>query len=364
MISMARPFLADPDFIKKAEEGRSDEINTCIACNQACLDHVFERKIASCLVNPQACHETELVYSPVKNKKKIAVVGAGPAGMSFSCVAAERGHEVTMFDGANEIGGQFNIAKQIPGKEEFHETLRYFSKRIQKANVNVKLNTTVDVNDLKDFDAIVLSTGIQPRTPKIDGVDHAKVMSYLDVLKHKKDVAGKVAIIGAGGIGIDIAHYLTSKSPFSNSIPEYLKTYDILDSKKALEIIKPKKRSVTVFQRSKEKIGKKLGKTTGWAHIQTLKSNGVHLVSGANYLKIDDDGLHYEIFPNKGNESKKMLIKVDNVIVAAGQEPKLEFKERLSLAGLEIFVIGGAKNTKDLDAKTAISDGAELAAII
>ena len=366
MISMARPFLADPDFIKKAEEDRADEINTCIACNQACLDHVFERKIASCLVNPQACHETELVYSPVKNKKKIAVVGAGPAGMSFSCVAAERGHEVTMFDGANEIGGQFNIAKQIPGKEEFHETLRYFSKRIQKANVNVKLNTTVDVNDLKDFDAIVLSTGIQPRTPKIDGVDHAKVMSYLDVLKHKKEVAGKVAIIGAGGIGFDVAEYITHEGKSSSlDVADFLKEWGIDgmgEARGGIEGVKsnpPKSpREVFLMQRKDSRVGAKLGKTTGWIHRATLKNKQVTMINGVQYDRIDDQGLHYT------RKEKQHVLEVDNIILCAGQLSKNKLKKPLEEIGKEVHLIGGAFLASELDAKRAIKEGAELAASI
>ena len=366
MISMARPFLADPDFIKKAEEGRSDEINTCIACNQACLDHVFERKIASCLVNPQACHETELVYSPVKNKKKIAVVGAGPAGMSFSCVAAERGHEVTMFDGANEIGGQFNIAKQIPGKEEFHETLRYFSKRIQKADVNVKLNTTVDVNDLKDFDAIVLSTGIQPRTPKIDGVNHTKVMSYLDVLKHKKEVAGKVAIIGAGGIGFDVAEYITHEGKSSSlDVADFLKEWGIDgmgEARGGIEGVKsnpPKSpREVFLMQRKDSRVGAKLGKTTGWIHRATLKNKQVTMINGVQYDRIDDQGLHYT------RKEKQHVLEVDNIILCAGQLSKNKLKKPLEEIGKEVHLIGGAFLASELDAKRAIKEGAELAASI
>ena len=366
MISMARPFLADPDFIKKAEEDRADEINTCIACNQACLDHVFERKIASCLVNPQACHETELVYTPVKNKKKIAVVGAGPAGMSFSCVAAERGHEVTMFDGASEIGGQFNIAKQIPGKEEFHETLRYFTKRIQKASVNVKLNTTVDVNDLKDFDAIVLSTGIQPRTPKINGVDHAKVLSYLDVLKHKKDVAGKVAIIGAGGIGFDVAEYITHEGKSSSlDVAAFLKEWGIDgmgEARGGIEGVKsnpPKSpREVFLMQRKDSRVGAKLGKTTGWIHRATLKKKQVTMINGVQYDRIDDQGLHYT------RKEKQHVLEVDNIVLCAGQLSKNKLKKPLEDIGKEVHLIGGAFLSSELDAKRAIKEGAELAASI
>ena len=366
MISMARPFLADPDFIIKAEEDRADEINTCIACNQACLDHVFKRKIASCLVNPQACHETELVYSPVKNKKKIAVVGAGPAGMSFSCVAAERGHEVTMFDGSNEIGGQFNIAKQIPGKEEFYETIRYFTKRIEKAGINVKLNTIVDANDLKNFDVIILSTGIQPRTPKINGVDHSKVMSYLDVLKHKKDIGGKVAIIGAGGIGFDVAEYITHQGKSSSlDVAAFLKEWGIDgmgNARGGIEGIKsnhPKSpREVFLMQRKETRVGAKLGKTTGWIHRATLKNKKVNMINGVQYDKIDDVGLHYT------RKEKKHILEVDNIVLCAGQLSKNILKEPLESMGKEVHLIGGAFLASELDAKRAIKQGAVLAAKI
>ena len=366
MISMARPFLADPDFIKKAEEDRADEINTCIACNQACLDHVFKRKIASCLVNPQACHETELVYSPVKNKKKIAVVGAGPAGMSFSCVAAERGHDVTMFDGSDEIGGQFNIAKQIPGKEEFHETIRYFTKRIKKASVNVKLNTIVEVNDLKDFDVIILSTGIKPRKPKINGVDHSKVMSYLDVLKHKKEIGGKVAIIGAGGIGFDVAEYITHQGKSSSlDVAAFLKEWGIDGMGEArggiegIESMHPKSpREVFLMQRKESRVGAKLGKTTGWIHRATLKNKKVNMINGVQYDKIDDDGLHYT------RKEKKHILEVDNIVLCAGQLSKNILKEPLESIGKEVHLIGGAFLASELDAKRAIKQGAVLAAKI
>ncbi|MAO32133.1 MAG: NADPH-dependent 2,4-dienoyl-CoA reductase [Crocinitomicaceae bacterium] len=366
MISMARPFLADPDFIKKAEENRADEINTCIACNQACLDHVFKRKIASCLVNPQACHETELIYSPVMDKKKIAVVGAGPAGLSFSCVAAERGHEVTMFDGSNEIGGQFNIAKQIPGKEEFHETIRYFNKRIEKANINVKLNTIVEANDLKDFDVIILSTGIQPRKPNINGVEHSKVMSYLDVLKHKKEIGGKVAIIGAGGIGFDVAEYITHEGKSSSlDVAAFLKEWGIDGMGEArggiegVESVHPKSpREVFLMQRKETRVGAKLGKTTGWIHRTTLKNKKVNMINGVQYEKIDDKGLHYT------RKEKTHILEVDNIVLCAGQLSKNILKEPLESMGKEVHLIGGAFLASELDAKRAIKQGAELAASI
>ena len=366
MISMARPFLADPDFIKKAEENRADEINTCIACNQACLDHVFKRKIASCLVNPQACHETELIYSPVMNKKKIAVVGAGPAGLSFSCVAAERGHEVTMFDESNEIGGQFNIAKQIPGKEEFHETIRYFNKRIEKANINVKLNTIVEANDLKDFDVIILSTGIQPRKPNINGVEHSKVMSYLDVLKHKKEIGGKVAIIGAGGIGFDVAEYITHEGKSSSlDVAAFLKEWGIDGMGEArggiegVESVHPKSpREVFLMQRKETRVGAKLGKTTGWIHRTTLKNKKVNMINGVQYEKIDDKGLHYT------RKEKTHILEVDNIVLCAGQLSKNILKEPLESMGKEVHLIGGAFLASELDAKRAIKQGAELASSI
>ena len=366
MISMARPLLADENFVSKTAQGRPDEINTCIACNQACLDHVFQMKTASCMVNPRAGRETKLNYVDTKISKSVAVVGAGPAGMTVAYIAAMRGHKVTLFDENRKLGGQINYAVKIPGKQEFLETLRFYRVMLEKYKVVLKLGKFVNSEDLlsDNFDTIVLATGVKPRKLQLKGADHKKVLNYLDVLDDECFVGNKVAIIGAGGIGIDLAHFLTSKTPFSNSISEYLFGYNILDSKKAFEIIKPKKRDITVFQRSCEKIGKKLGKTTGWAHIQSLKSNGVNLISGANYIKIDDDGLHYEINNKKENVIQKMLIEVDNIIVAAGQEPKFELKEKLIRSGLEIHIVGGAKETQGLDAKTAIYDGAELAAKI
>ena len=364
MVSMARPLLADENFVKKTEEGRQDEINTCIACNQACLDHIFQMKTATCMVNPRAGRETELNYQTTKKSKNIAVVGAGPAGMTAAYIAAMRGHNVTLFDEQTRLGGQINYAVKIPGKQEFFETLRFYRVMLKKYNVSLKLGNFINAENLlsENFDTVILATGVKPRKLELEGSDHKKVLSYLDVLDKECIVGHKVAIIGAGGIGIDVAHYITSQTPFSNLIPEYLKDYDILDSEKALALLKPKKRKVTVLQRSSDKIGKKLGKTTGWAHIQTLKSHGVKLIPGANYIKIDDRGLQIEVITKKGEKPQSMTIEVDNVIVAAGQEPKLEFLDKFREAGLEVFVIGGARETQGLDAKTAIADGAELAA--
>jgi len=364
MVSMARPLLADENFVNKTADGRQDEINTCIACNQACLDHLFQMKTATCMVNPRAGRETELNYIPSKESKSIAVVGSGPAGMTAAYIAAMRGHHVTLFDEKNKLGGQINYAVKIPGKEEFFETLRYYKVMLEKYNVSIKLGKLINDEYLlaENFDTVVIATGVKPRKLELEGADHKKVLSYLDVLDNECFVGDKVAIIGAGGIGIDVAHYLTSKTPFSSSVSEYLKGYEILDSDQALGILKPKKREITVLQRSSEKIGKKLGKTTGWAHIQTLKSHGVNLVSGVNYIKIDNDGLHIEVIRKNGSDYQKLLIEVDNIIVAAGQEPKLDFAEKLIEAGLDVHVIGGAKRTQGLDAKTAIVEGAELAA--
>jgi len=364
MVSMARPLLADENFVNKTAEGRQDEINTCIACNQACLDHIFQMKTATCMVNPRAGRETELNYQTTRNPKNIAVVGAGPAGMTVAYIAAMRGHNVTLFDEKNKLGGQINYAVKIPGKQEFFETLRFYRVMLEKYNVALKLNNFINAQDLiqENFDTVVLATGVKPRKISLEGAGHKKVLSYLDVLDEECIVGNKVAIIGAGGIGIDVAHFLSSKKTFSNSVPEYLKEYDILGSDEALSLLKPKRRDVTVLQRSLEKVGKKLGKTTGWAHIQTLKSHGVKFLSGVSYLKIDDIGLHYKIITEKGETSQKMAIEVDNVIVAVGQEPKLEFEKSLRDKGINVYVIGGARQALGLDAKTAIFEGAELAA--
>ena len=364
MVSMARPLLADENFVNKTAEGRTEEINTCIACNQACLDHLFQMKSATCLVNPRAGRETELNYKTAVNPKTIAVVGAGPAGMTTAYISAMRGHRVTLFDQRSVIGGQINYAVKIPGKQEFNEVLRYNRVMLAKYGVELKLGQAVDHETLisGNYDSVVLATGVRPRALELEGGDHAKVLSYLDVLDEECLVGQKVAVIGAGGIGIDVAHYLTAQTPFSGDVPEYLQGYGILDSEKALALRKPKKREVTILQRSTDKIGKRLGKTTGWAHIQTLKSHGVQLLTGATYLKIDDAGLHVKVTLNKGEEAQEIVMDVDNVIVAAGQEPRLDLEASLCEAGMEVHVIGGAKASLGLDAKTAIKDGAELAA--
>jgi len=366
MVSMARPFLADPYFVQKAIEDKADQINTCIGCNQACLDHVFKRKIASCLVNPQACHETELVYQPVKDPKNIAVVGAGPAGLAFSTVAAQRGHKVTLFDASNEIGGQFNIAKQIPGKEEFYETLRYFSKKIDNTGVDLNLNTRVSPNDLKGFDVVILSTGIKPRALSIDGINHSKVMNYLDVLKDKKEVGNKVAIIGAGGIGFDVAEYLTHKGESTAlNVSSFLKEWGIdhqLNSRGGIEGVEPlvveSPREVFLMQRKESKIGAGLGKTTGWVHRISLKNKNTKMINAVQYDKIDDQGLHYT------RRGVQHVLAVDNVIVCAGQLSNNEMLKPLEEMGKQVHLIGGADLALELDAKHAINQGSRLAAEI
>ncbi len=368
MISMARPFLADPEWVNKAEQERDDEINTCIGCNQACLDHVFEQKVASCLVNPRACHETELNYNPTDKKKKIAVVGAGPAGLAASTVAAQRGHEVTLFDGDAAIGGQFNIAKQIPGKEEFYETIRYFGKQLELHNVTVKLNTRVNADDLAkgNFDEVIVATGISPRTPRIEGVEHKKVLNYIDVLKLKKPVGKRVAVIGAGGIGFDVSEYLAHEGESTSlNIDAWLKEWGIdksLEARSGIEGIKaeahPSPREIFMFKRSKGKFGGNLGKTTGWIHRSTLKKKKVQFINEVQYTKIDDEGLHYV-----QNEEQKVLA-VDNVVICAGQLPFKELVEPLQAKGIITHVIGGADIAAELDAKRAINQGSRLAADI
>ncbi len=365
MVSMARPFLADPDFVLKAQENRADEINTCIGCNQACLDHVFAGQMTSCLVNPRACHETEFQIEPATQLKKIAVVGAGPAGLSAATTAASRGHQVTLFDSADEIGGQFNIAKQIPGKEEFFETLRYYRRQIELTGVELKLNQRVNAEQLNSggFDEVIIATGISPRTPDIEGIDHPKVMNYVDVIADKKPVGKKVAIIGAGGIGFDTAEYLThSGESTSQNIPAFMKEWGIdmsFGSRSGIEGVKaqpaPSPREVYLLQRKASKVGSGLGKTTGWIHRAGLTMKGVRMMPGCDYNRIDDQGLHITV----GDETK--ILPVDNVIICAGQDPLRELAEGLKMP---CHLIGGADVASELDAKRAINQGTRLAAEI
>ena len=365
MVSMARPFLADPDFVIKTQENRADEINTCIGCNQACLDHVFSGIMTSCLVNPRACHETELHIVATTETKKIAVVGAGPAGLSAATTAASRGHQVTLFDAADEIGGQFNIAKQIPGKEEFYETLRYFNKQIALTGVDLQLNTKVTVDQLNNgkFDEIIIATGISPRTPEIEGIDHPKVLNYLDVIGGKKPVGDKVAIIGAGGIGFDTAEYIThSGESTSTNIPAFMKEWGIdmtFGSRSGIEGVTaqpaPSPREVYLLQRKTSRVGKGLGKTTGWIHRAGLAMKGVRMMPGCDYSHIDDQGLHITV----GDDPQ--VLPVDTVVVCAGQDPLRDLVEGLTVP---YHLIGGADVASELDAKAAINQGTRLAAAI
>jgi 2,4-dienoyl-CoA reductase (NADPH2) len=366
MVSMARPFLADSEWVKKAEEDRALDINTCIGCNQACLDHIFQAKMTSCLVNPRACHETELNYTPTAQKKKLAVVGAGPAGMAFASVAAERGHEVTLFEASHELGGQFNVAKKVPGKEEFHETLRYFKRKLDQTGVKIRLNHRAVPSELEGFDEVVLATGIRPRQLDIPGIDHPKVLSYLDVLRHEKPVGKAVAIIGAGGIGFDTAEYLTHEGvPTSLDTDAFLREWGIDKTLTQKGGLAPQgaqphasPRQVWLLQRKASKVGDGLGKTTGWIHRQSLKMKQVEMLSSVTYEKIDDAGLHIRI------KDKAQVLPVDNVIICAGQEPLRELEEALKAKGKTVHLIGGADVAAELDAKRAINQGSRLAAVI
>lgn len=366
MVSMARPFLADPEFVNKAAAGRVDEINTCIACNQACLDHTFSNQRASCLVNPRAAHETELVYNKKPIAKRIAVVGAGPAGLSAATVAASCGHDVSLFDSSDSIGGQFKIAMQIPGKEEFKETLRYFAKRVEMTGVKLHLNRRVTREELvaQGFDHIIIATGITPRKPRIEGIDHPKVLSYLDVLLHKKPVGKKVAIIGAGGIGFDVGEYLLHDpaTPLPVPLSKWLGEWGIdLQAKQNGGLVAPHVeapiRDIYLLQRKASKVGAGLGKTSGWVHRATLQRNQVKMMAGVEYKKIDDQGLHI----NVGGQDQ--VLDVDHVILCAGQESLTELMPtEVSESGPKFHKIGGAALASELDAKRAIKEGAELAA--
>ena len=362
MVSMARPFLADPDFVVKAAAGRAAEINTCIACNQACLDHIFEAKPCTCLVNPIACRELEFVIAPATAKKRVAVVGAGPAGMAAAATAAARGHSVTLFDSAAEIGGQFNLAKHIPGKEEFAETLRYFRHRLDKAGVDVRLERRVGADDLVGrFDTVLLATGISPRTPDIPGIDHPKVASYVDVITRRKAVGPTVAVIGAGGIGFDVSEFLTHADLADDPIEHYRREWgiDATYARRgglgtASEEEPP--RQLWLLQRKPTKVGEGLAKTTGWIRRTLLARRGVKMLAGVSYEKIDDAGLHLRI----GDERK--LLPVDTIVVCAGQDPLRDLEAPLQSAGMPVIRIGGADVAAELDAKRVIDQGTRVAA--
>ncbi|WP_163849119.1 NADPH-dependent 2,4-dienoyl-CoA reductase [Pseudooceanicola aestuarii] len=365
MVSMARPFLADADFVRKARQGRADEINTCIACNQACLDHTFSGRLTTCLVNPRACNETELMIPPAETPRRLAVVGAGPAGLSAAVTAAGRGHEVTLFEAADRIGGQFNIARQIPGKEEFAETIRYFSRQIELTGVTLRLNTRATPDMLAGFDAVILATGVTPRVPDIPGLDHPKVLGYLDVLRDKAPVGRRVAVIGAGGIGYDTCEYLVEEAA-SGTPPDrdaFFRHWGVDPAYRDRGGLRPAEvqgtgRQIHLLQRGGGKPGARLGKTTGWIHRATLKAHGVKVAGGITYRRIDDAGLH---ITRDGQDS---VLEVDTIVICAGQEPLRDLQEGLAAQGTETHLIGGADVAAELDAKRAIDQGTRLAAAL
>ena len=366
IVSMARPMLADAELVKKAFEGREDEINTCIACNQACLDHTFNGKLVSCLVNPRACHETELNYLPTNMPKKIAVVGAGPAGLAFSITAAERGHKVTLFEANDDIGGQFNLARKIPGKEEFDETIRYFRRMIALRGVDLRLNTRVDADALSGFDEVIVATGIEPRTPNITGIDHPKVVGYMDAILGRKPIGNKVAIMGAGGIGFDVAE-LVSHAGVSAALD-----IDVFAREWGIDFknhprggvtgvephVETSGREVTLMQRKTDALGRNLGRTTGWTHRLSLQRRGVQMVGGVDYLKIDDEGLHTRV------NGEPRLFDVDTIIVCAGQTSLRKLYDDLEAKGVKAAIVGGAYEAAELDAKRAIDQACRLAAVV
>ncbi len=368
MVSMARPFLADPLFVAKAAQGQSALINTCIACNQACLDHVFANKRASCLVNPRACHETELVYTPTTTPKKIAVVGSGPGGLAFATTAAGRGHQVTLFEASDRIGGQFNMAMRIPGKEEFAETLRYFQHQIEATGTTLKLNTKATVDNLVagQYDEIVLATGVLPRVLTMPGIDHPKVLSYVDVLRGKATVGSRVALIGAGGIGFDVAEYLTHPVQHDleqQPVGEFLQEWGVdptYTNRGGLgpTIVSDSPREVYLLQRSTTKPGARLAKTTGWIHRASLQKKGVQMLTDVSYDRIDDAGLHITV------EGEARVLAVDHVVICAGQVSLRALQEPLEAAGQSVHLIGGALEARELDAKRAIAGACRLAADI
>lgn len=367
MVSMARPMLADAEFVLKASQGRSDEINTCIGCNQACLDHIFSMKIATCLVNPRACYETELIFKEAQVQKNIAVIGAGPAGLSFAVYAADRGHKVKVFEASHQIGGQFNIAKTVPGKEEFYETLRYFGRQIElRPNIELVLNHKATYEELSqaNFDEIVVATGVTPRQLQFEGIDHPKVLSYLQVLRERVPVGQRVAIIGAGGIGFDTAEYLTHEGESGSLNPEKFYAewgidtqYENVGGLKQPKV-EDSEREIYLLQRKAAAVGAGLGKTTGWIHRTGLKNRQVKMLAGVQYDKVDDQGLHITV------DGKPSVLEVDHVVICAGQESFTAMYEQLKEDGKNVHLIGGAKEAGELDAKRAIRQGAELAATL
>ena len=372
MVSMARPLLADPHFVKKAAAGQADQINTCIACNQACLDHIFKNRLTSCLVNPRACHETELVYRPIASaaaRRRFAVVGAGPAGLTAATVLAERGHEVHLFDAASELGGQLNMAKVVPGKEEFHEMLRYLRRQVEVTGVQLHLGQRVQAPDLQGYDQVIIATGVVPRNPGIPGQDHPKVLSYIDVLRHRKPVGPRVAVIGAGGIGFDVAEFLVSEGHSTTTdLPAWQAEWGVTDPALAVGGLNPAGpqatppgRQVTLLQRKAGKLGEGLGKTTGWIHRTALKMKRVTMIGGVNYERISDEGL----LVSDGEKRENLRwIACDTVVLCAGQLPLRELADALIAQGQQVHLIGGAHEAGELDAKRAIDQAARLAAAL
>ena len=368
MVSMARPFLADPDFVAKAQAGQAAMIAPCIACNQACLDHTFSGKMSSCLVNPRACHETDLVLSPAIAPKTVAVVGAGPAGLSTALALAERGHKVSIFDKASEIGGQLNMAKQVPGKEEFWGLVDYYRAQVAAAGIDLRLGVVADVAALAGFDEVVIATGAAPRDTGIAGQDGPNVLSYIDVLRGKASVGKRVAIIGAGGIGFDVAEYLVTDDSPTEDLQAWLTEWGVADPEVERGGVSPAGpkpdapvREVTLLQRKAQKLGKNLGKTTGWIHRAALQMKNVKMIGGVNYERIDAEGLHVSYGEARENPT---LIAVDTVVMCAGQVPERTLADALIAAGRTCHVIGGADVAAELDAKRAIDQGTRLAATI
>ncbi|MCX5213867.1 NADPH-dependent 2,4-dienoyl-CoA reductase [Kitasatospora sp. NBC_00240] len=366
LVSLARPLLADPEFVAKAAAGTPEAVNTCIGCNQACLDHTFSGRITSCLVNPRACHETEIVLTPTRLRKRVAVVGAGPAGLAFAVSAAQRGHAVTLYDAAPEIGGQLNIARQVPGKEEFDETIRYYRHQLAAQQVDVRLSTPVTAGTLtaEGYDEIVIATGVRPRTPDIPGTDHPSVVGYLDVLRDKAEVGERVAILGAGGIGFDVAEYLTDPGAGTGRTSEaFFEQWGVDTEHRGpgglREPVRHQSaRTVHLLQRKTSKVGAGLGKTTGWIHRTELKHRGVTMVAGVSYDRIDDEGLHITL------DGEQRIVPVDTVVLCTGQEPRRDLYDALRAQGLEPHLIGGADVAAELDAKRAIDQGTRLAAAL